>query len=217
MIKGNSQAMAKIVVDVSALTQNAIDALDLRQIRYMLCLGKPRGLGWSDTKADQAIVEYKRFLGLKSKNRAARIVPTKLVDQVWHQHILDTRKYELDCRMIFGGTLHHNPYLGLQGDADVWEASFKETHALYDKEFGGVRSFATKAAGCDAADIRAAGCDAADIEPAGCDAADIRAAGCDAADIEPAGCDAADIRLVGCQPAYFLASAKHGTGSPLGR
>lgn len=33
MIKGNSQAMAKIVVDVSALTQNAIDALDLRQIK----------------------------------------------------------------------------------------------------------------------------------------------------------------------------------------
>lgn len=194
MLEIQSQSGAETCTD-------AIAALDLRLIKLMLCLAKPRGLGWPEAKADSAISQYKSFLLLKSKNRSARIVPSKLVDQVWHQHILDTKKYELDCLKIFGGTLHHNPYLGLQGDVEAWEDAVETTRTLYAKEFGGRSSDRSDAAGCDAADIRPAGCDAADIELAGCDAADLTLAGCDAADVGRAGCDAADITAAGCDAA----------------
>jgi hypothetical protein len=33
------------------------------------------------------------------------------LDNLWHEHILDTRKYEIDCRNIFGSIIHHNPNL----------------------------------------------------------------------------------------------------------
>lgn len=150
--------------------KEVIDALDLRPIKFMLCLSTPRGLGWSEERADRAILEYRRFLTLKAKNRSARIVPTKIVDQVWHQHILDTKKYELDCQAIFGGILHHNPYLGLRDDVDVWEALIEETRSLYSREFDGVSSINGTSADFDAADVESARC-------SGCDAGDIAVAG----------------------------------------
>ena len=37
------------------------------------------------------------------------IVANKLVDLVWHEHILDTRVYMIDCTALFGRYLHHYP------------------------------------------------------------------------------------------------------------
>jgi hypothetical protein len=31
------------------------------------------------------------------------IVPCMIVDEVWHQHILDTYVYAADCDRLFGG------------------------------------------------------------------------------------------------------------------
>jgi hypothetical protein len=170
----------------------AIDSLDLTDIENLLQLPRPRGNGWTKAKCQLAILEYKRFLKLTSKYRSKSIIPTQLVDEVWHTHILDTRKYARDCDHVFGFLLHHNPYLGINGDELFWSSAFDQTKALYEKEFGPMKMPSLSPAGCDAADIAPAGCDAADIIPAGCDAADSLPAGCDAADVVPAGCDAAD-------------------------
>ena len=35
--------------------------------------------------------------------------PTKLMDTIWHHHILDTKNYHNDCNNIFGFYLHHKP------------------------------------------------------------------------------------------------------------
>jgi hypothetical protein len=43
----------------------------------------------------------------------------KIVDEIWHQHILDTHAYHRDCDAIFGSYLHHFPYFGMRGDADA--------------------------------------------------------------------------------------------------
>ena len=56
-----------------------------------------------------AIDEYKRFLHLKLKYLDESIAPTKMMDIVWHTHILDTKKYQDDCMKIFGKYLHHVP------------------------------------------------------------------------------------------------------------
>jgi hypothetical protein len=37
------------------------------------------------------------------------IIPTREIDIVWHFHILDTRKYAFDCKILFGYFLHHRP------------------------------------------------------------------------------------------------------------
>jgi len=39
-------------------------------------------------------------------------VPSKLVDLVWHEHILDTQQYEVDSQRMFGKYVHHAPSFG---------------------------------------------------------------------------------------------------------
>jgi len=36
-------------------------------------------------------------------------MPSRIVDDLWHAFILDTRAYEAFCRQAFGGLLHHVP------------------------------------------------------------------------------------------------------------
>jgi hypothetical protein len=207
---------------------DAIDALPLDTVLERLWLPEPDGEGWTASKGKRAIDEYRKFLKLNAKYPKNRIVPNRLMDVVWHLHILDTRKYADDCEEVFGKFLHHSPFFGLRGDVKVRDSAFDRTLDLYEIEFGAnvfteakstegqqQRAAAsdmpgrsgTLAAGCDAADIKAAGCDAADIKAAGCDAADIKAAGCDAADIKAAGCDAADIKAAGCDAADIKAAS----------
>ena len=173
-----------------------VDNLDAGPLLEVLTREQPDGLGWARKRAIVAVGEYKKFLKLNVLYRTERIVPNRMVDEVWHTHILDTRKYAVDCENLLGFFLHHFPYFGQRGDADQRDSSFDVTQALYEREFGlsPIASKVVAPAGCDAGDIKAAGCDAGDVRPAGCDAGDIKAAGCDAGDVRPAGCDAGDIK-----------------------
>ena len=36
-------------------------------------------------------------------------MPSRVVDDLWHQFILDTREYERFCKLAFGGFFHHLP------------------------------------------------------------------------------------------------------------
>jgi hypothetical protein len=33
------------------------------------------------------------------------------LDDLWHEHILDTQKYKEDCESVFGKFIHHNPHV----------------------------------------------------------------------------------------------------------
>lgn len=72
--------------------------------------------------------EYKRFLILTN---TCDPVPPALVDDFWHLHILDTEKYENDCRLM-DCFIHHTPDDGT-GDLD---GEFDSTIASYEKTFG---------------------------------------------------------------------------------
>lgn len=68
-----------------------IKTLDLDCIKIKL-MDQHEGKGWPNEKADHVEKQYETFLTL-SATEPTSIVPSRDVDDFWHQHILDTRKY----------------------------------------------------------------------------------------------------------------------------
>lgn len=91
-----------------------ISILNLEAIKYKLI----KEHDWSLEKADYVEIQYKAFLSIIKIFPEDMCVPTEDIDEMWHTHILDTRKYMADCFNVFGTYLHHFPYLGLRGDLD---------------------------------------------------------------------------------------------------
>ena len=98
---------------------------------------KDEGAGWSIEQCESAEIEYKRFLHMNLLFPKNAIVPNKIMDTVWHYHILDTRAYCKDSERVFGGYFHHFPYFGMRGDEDKQnlESSFEKTKQLYLEAF----------------------------------------------------------------------------------
>jgi hypothetical protein len=111
--------------------------LDLSAIRFKLA-NPEDGTTPTPQQLDVMETEYRKFLALRIAYPEADIVPCKLVDEMWHRHILDTRAYAEDCKRIFGGFMHHFPYFGMRGDADA-EAladAYDETLRCYREAYG---------------------------------------------------------------------------------
>lgn len=95
--------------------------------------------GWKTEKV-MAIEElYRKWLVLhKVYGDTVTIAPNEAVDEYWHFHILDTRKYISDCNLVFGYYLHHYPYFGLT-ETETQEdlnKGFTLTQKLFQKHFG---------------------------------------------------------------------------------
>jgi len=58
-------------------------------------------------KAAELTEEYRKYLALASSGHNP--VPSKKVDDAWHAHILNTKKYQADTKSLFGQVLHHEP------------------------------------------------------------------------------------------------------------
>jgi hypothetical protein len=122
-----------------------IDALDLSRIRGKLI--DPNGeYAWADEKADLAISEYRDFLQLIFLYPHERLVPGPGVDEVWHMHVLDTRKYAADCNQIFGYFVHHIPSYG--DDSSPESNARERTVALYQAVFNRTPNLSTCGACC---------------------------------------------------------------------
>ena len=115
----------------------AIDRLDLEPIRRRLT-HEHAGKGWSEARAVAAERDYRRYLKLLAKYPEETLAPTPDIDEFWHAHILDTRKYAADCAQAFGEFVHHYPYLGLGDETDraAQQQAADALHALYEREFG---------------------------------------------------------------------------------
>jgi len=115
-----------------------IDGLDLEPIAFKLVHPEPGETGMSVEEADELVKKYRCFLKLCAMYPEESIVPSKEIDKVWHVHILDTAMYMADCDAIFGFVLHHFPYFGLRGEADLemLHAKGAETRELYLRHFG---------------------------------------------------------------------------------
>lgn len=70
--------------------------------------------GWTHQQTMRAITHYKIFLLLIYLYPHTPLAPTQEIDQVWHCHILHTRKYREDCQMLFGYFIDHEPNLKIR-------------------------------------------------------------------------------------------------------
>jgi hypothetical protein len=123
--------------------------VDLGPIRYKL-VNSEHGIGWTLEKVNEVEKQYRAYLTLVDRYPSEVLVPTRDIDEFWHTHILDTRKYANDCNLLFGKFLHHFPYLGLRGEEDVanWKNFISTTHSLFKDEFGIVLSQNEKSGLC---------------------------------------------------------------------
>jgi hypothetical protein len=100
---------------IEAMCQ-AIDELDFSRIKAKLMHRQDGVIALRQIESTEA--GYRQFLKLAAKYPDAPIVPSKEVDEFWHMHILDTQRYGADCERIFGYMIHHDPYSGIDGEAD---------------------------------------------------------------------------------------------------
>lgn len=116
-----------------------IASIDLEMVKMKLREPK-EGIEWTIDQIEDAEIEYKRYLHLTRHfpYPTYSVVPNKIMDTVWHYHILDTRAYHKDCENTFGHYLHHFPYFGLRGESDAKELKnqFEKTKEYYLQTFG---------------------------------------------------------------------------------
>lgn len=113
-----------------------IDSIDFSMIVDKIVKTK----GWKKKHVLQICELYRHFLFLKKKYGMDDVTlpPSEEIDEFWHTHILDTKKYRYDCEQIFGFYLDHYPYLGIDGKTswDDLQRFFETTQELHHKEFG---------------------------------------------------------------------------------
>jgi hypothetical protein len=190
----------------------AIDALDFARMKAKLLHRRQ----WTPETVARAEAGYRQFLKLAAQYPGTAIVPNEEVDQFWHAHILDTRRYADDCERIFGFVLHHNPYVGIDGaddEARLFELA-SATGALMERTFG-AGAQAQAAAYC-------AVTPGAQAQPAYCaiaPGAEAQAAYCavtPSVEAKPAYCAIAP-GAQAAQPAYCAVTPSQGQGGEVSR
>jgi hypothetical protein len=111
-------------IDFTSIASTAIEAKD--------------GEALTIEEVTAAIEQYRHFLVLNFLYPNRTLVPTQIVDRIWHIHLLDTQKYQADCMEVFGCFLHHFPHFGKIDDADkqASELAFADTCQLLEHHFG---------------------------------------------------------------------------------
>jgi len=92
-----------MIADASRSVVQKVEALELDDIVQRLT----DRYGWEIGRARESERDYRLFLVAAAEGLTEP--PTQDVDDFWHQHILDTRRYHRDCQAVFGGYLHHEP------------------------------------------------------------------------------------------------------------
>jgi|GEM_PF-758521 len=94
-----------------------------------------RKLSWDRGFALRAIEEYRKFvyLGIIAD---FHVTPPKIIDRVWHEHLLFSRAYREFCRDVLQQDFDHHPEL-LPSDEQtgLFQAQYDATLELYRLEF----------------------------------------------------------------------------------
>lgn len=85
--------------------------------------------GLTRSESDEAEKQYRQFMLLVWANQRLEsgqmVVPTKLADPIWHQHILHMRDYETFCYDLVGQLVYHSP--GLEEGTKPFERAMDHT------------------------------------------------------------------------------------------
>lgn len=111
-----------------------IDQLDLQYIIDSMCSDTYPLPRWTLDDAKKCSQLYKNFLLLHKKHLSVSLVPTREVDEFWHNHILYTEIYTKDCLNIFGHYLHHRP-ANPHDNPETLLNDYSNTKKLYLEEF----------------------------------------------------------------------------------
>jgi hypothetical protein len=113
-----------------------VNQIDLSPINQVLKYENPSF--WTNETIADTEEKYRRLLVLNLLYPDETIVVNKILDDYWHQHILDTKKYAEDCEKVFGYFLHHYPYFGINGPEDKEDnrVGFAITQQLWHITFG---------------------------------------------------------------------------------
>ena len=91
---------------------------------------------WKKDFALKAIWEYKKFVYLGVISDFS-ITPSKIIDQVWHEHLLFSAGYRDFCKEIIKHDFDHNPELiSVMTQTEAFQSQYFYTIELYEKEFG---------------------------------------------------------------------------------
>lgn len=95
-----------------------------------------RKLNWEKKFALKVIWEYKKFVYLGVTSDFS-VTPSKVIDQVWHEHILFSAGYRKFCKEIIQYDFDHNPELvSINSQTEAFKSQYFHTIELYKKEFG---------------------------------------------------------------------------------
>lgn len=114
--------------------QQYIKQMDLNYIVECMCAEHYPLPRWEQSDAFKCCQLYKNFLLLQKKYLPMPLVPTREIDEFWHNHILYTRNYFQDCMNIFGHYLHHDPASPTETPLNLTK-NFLQTKELYLQEF----------------------------------------------------------------------------------
>ncbi len=137
----SNDVMVKKVDDLSTRKTQAwlrVSNIDLTRVKNKLCKTVERGgQGWDMERAKDAELWYRRFLCLHLLFPDATLVPIDDMDEMWHTHILDTKKYHQDCQTTFGHYFHHLPMTGESvQESERMGKHFEKTLNLLNDTFG---------------------------------------------------------------------------------
>jgi len=94
-----------------------------------------RKLGWDMRFALRALDEYKKFLFL-GVTGSTPVTPSKVIDQVWHEHLLFTRPYRQFCTEVLEHDFDHHPELvPMDSQTALFSEQYEETLRRYVTEF----------------------------------------------------------------------------------
>lgn len=87
-------------------------------------------------QAEEMFSDLKKFLYLCGTAKVTYgMVPSKPIDNAWHEFIIYTRDYIAFCKQFFGEYIHHIPKNYAIGDPDG-RAYAANTYVLAEKTFG---------------------------------------------------------------------------------
>jgi hypothetical protein len=106
-----------------------LEAYDLTPVRSRLVDDGAMPSSW----VDEALLEFRRFLGLQVVAPGPRTMFSRHVDHVWHTCLLFSRLYADYCDQAFGHFFHHDPATEPRLDR---ERQFREFEQLYESVYG---------------------------------------------------------------------------------
>ncbi|AWK85703.1 glycine-rich domain-containing protein [Azospirillum thermophilum] len=89
--------------------------------------------GRTPDEATRSVEEYRRFIQILAADPSKVLVPTKLADIAWHEHILFMENYENDMLRMVGGKVYHYPEVS---NCPEWHNGIRNTQDAFHRTFG---------------------------------------------------------------------------------